>query len=138
MALLWAIGLPRVEKSLYFHRKASASVEANTPVAPVDNIAPKDAKDAPELSVAKKDRVQPIQLLWAHFHSAYTNPMVLQWSLWYAISLAGYLQVTTYMQVVWKSFENEPTVSIAFISRYQLIVIVVIRRLYGMGAWMPP
>ncbi|XP_030565762.1 thiamine transporter 1 [Drosophila novamexicana] len=110
LALLWAIGLPRVEKSLYFHRKASASVEANTPVAPVDNIAPKDAKDAPELSVAKKDRVQPIQLLWAHFHSAYTNPMVLQWSLWYAISLAGYLQVTTYMQVVWKSFENEPTI----------------------------
>ncbi|KAL7728587.1 hypothetical protein ACLKA6_012585 [Drosophila palustris] len=87
LALFWAFGLPRVERSLYFHNKPDATTAEHA-----------------------VSTVGPMQLLWSHFRSAYTNPMVLQWSLWYAIGLAGYLQVTTYMQVVWKSFENEPTI----------------------------
>lgn len=97
-ALLWAFVLPKVEKSLYFHHKpAISTIEHQS----VENT---------ETTVVKENHTRPLQLLWSHFRSAYTNPLVLQWSLWYAIGLAGYLQVTTYMQVVWKSFENEPTV----------------------------
>ncbi|XP_034488291.1 thiamine transporter 1 [Drosophila innubila] len=98
LALLWSFGLPNVKKSLYFHNKPDTATIEHSSVENADS------------SVAKQNQIGPLQLLWSHFRSAYTNPMVLQWSLWYAIGLAGYLQVTTYMQVVWKSFENEPTI----------------------------
>ncbi|XP_062124028.1 thiamine transporter 1 [Drosophila sulfurigaster albostrigata] len=90
-ALMWAFGLPKVKKSVYFHHKP-------------DTIAIQHGTSS------NVERLGPVALLWSHFRSAYSNPMVLQWSLWYAIALAGYLQVTTYMQVVWKSFEDEPTI----------------------------
>ncbi|XP_032592950.1 thiamine transporter 1 isoform X2 [Drosophila grimshawi] len=105
LALLWSFGLPKVEKSLYFHRKTNSNDNVKTPTDNVERIT-----DTPQPPIAKEDRIQPLNLLWSHFYSAYTNPLVQQWSLWYAISLAGQLQVTTYMQVVWKSFDNEPTV----------------------------
>ncbi|KAH8311297.1 hypothetical protein KR044_005451 [Drosophila immigrans] len=95
LALLWAFGLPKVKKSVYFHHKPNTAAIQN-PSSP----------NAP----SEQQRLGPVALLWSHFRSAYSNPMVLQWSLWYAIALAGYLQVTTYMQVVWKSFEDEPTI----------------------------
>lgn len=131
-ALLWTILLPKVEQSLYFHQQVAASGSVNK-----EADAPEQPKEISneqfnELSVAKKDRAQPLQLLWSHFHLAYTNVIVLQWSLWYAISLAGSLQVATYMQVLWKSFENEPKVSK---KRIQFFVIPhSFHRLYGMGS----
>lgn len=124
MALLWSFALPKVENSLYFHHRSNKSSVENAP-----------ADDA-NSTLDKQDQLRPMQLLWSHFHSAYTNPMVLQWSLWYAIALAGYLQVTTYMQVVWKSFDNVPTVS----TRKGLEDIGKINVHYrssGMVAWMP-
>ncbi|KAH8358631.1 hypothetical protein KR093_001490 [Drosophila rubida] len=93
LALLWAFGLPKVKKSVYFHHKPDST-----------------AIQHPSAANAEQQRLGPVALLWSHFRSAYSNPMVLQWSLWYAIALAGYLQVTTYMQVVWKSFEDEPDI----------------------------
>lgn len=112
MALLWSFGLPKVENSLYFHHQTSKSNNENTP----------DEQ-------AKHNQMGPMMLLWIHFHSAYTNPMVLQWSLWYAIALAGNLQVTTYMQVVWKSFDNLPNVSTCidfrFVSEFKFLLQVI-------------
>lgn len=122
-ALLWTVLLPKVEQSLYFHQQVAVS-------GPVDKD---DASEQPqgvsneqfnEISVAKKDHAKPLQLLWAHFHIAYTNGMVLQWSLWYAVSLAGNLQVATYIQVLWKSFENEPKVSKITNKLFLLLLIV--------------
>ncbi|XP_023176219.2 thiamine transporter 1 [Drosophila hydei] len=118
LALLWTILLPRVEQSLYFHQQmaVSGAVDKETDAPELSkNISNELSNEiskniSNELSMAKKDRAQPLQLLWLHFHSAYTNVLVLQWSLWYAINLAGYLQVTTYIQVLWKSFANEPKI----------------------------
>lgn len=122
MALLWSFGLPKVENSLYFHHRSSKS--SNDDNAPAEQ--------------AKQDQVGPMELLWSHFHSAYTNPLVLQWSLWYAIGLAGYLQVTTYMQVVWKSFDNVPSVSTKKAFRFISKFLNSYCRSFGMEASMPP
>ncbi|KAH8420806.1 hypothetical protein KR222_005454 [Zaprionus bogoriensis] len=97
LALLWSFALPKVDNSLYFHQQIA-----------VENAPDSAANAVP--TAAKPDKLRPLRLLWTHFHSAYTNPLVLQWSLWYAVGLAGYLQVTTYMQVVWTSFDNVPNV----------------------------
>ncbi|KAH8295107.1 hypothetical protein KR018_007214 [Drosophila ironensis] len=92
MALFWSFGLPKVKKSLYFHNHK------------------KDIEGAAQPDSGTKVSTNALQLLWSHFNCAYTNYLVVQWSLWYAISLAGFLQISTYMQVLWKSFENEPVV----------------------------
>ncbi|EDX13437.1 thiamine transporter 2 [Drosophila simulans] len=107
-ALLWAFFLPKVEKSLYFHNRSEA-IEGGTK-AEGGNL--EKGSEQPSTEEASQEKKVPAwQLLWFHFRSAYTNALVIQWSLWYAISLAGFLQITTYMQVVWKSFENEPTIA---------------------------
>ncbi|EDW15150.1 thiamine transporter 1 [Drosophila mojavensis] len=98
LAMLWAFGLPKVDKSLYFHREA---LEESSTAPPSAN----------QLQLEPEVESGPMQLLWQHFHNAYTNPRVIQWSLWYAIGLAGYLQVTYYMQVLWKVIEPEPQIA---------------------------
>ncbi|EDW84164.1 uncharacterized protein Dwil_GK13288 [Drosophila willistoni] len=95
IAMFWAFGLPKVDKSLYFHRQIEQNAE--------------EAEAQSQTIVTKQPGA--MKLLWSHFYNAYTNPRVLQWSLWYAIGLAGYLQVTYYMQVLWKVIEPEPQIA---------------------------
>ncbi|KAH8248269.1 hypothetical protein KR038_009876 [Drosophila bunnanda] len=113
VALLWAFFLPKVDKSVYFHNRSEAIKDEIKPDSGGLEKAPEQAnaevREANVIPIPNKG-VQALQLLWSHFHNSYTNSLVVQWSLWYAISLAGFLQVSTYMQVVWKSFENEPTI----------------------------
>lgn len=103
-----------MDKSLYFHNKPEP-IQGNTQL---------DANGLENASAARKElesesKTQPLskkmnqawKLIWLQFRSAYTNPLVVQWSLWYAINYAGYQQITTYMQVAWNTFEDKPVVS---------------------------
>ncbi|XP_017092065.2 thiamine transporter 1 [Drosophila bipectinata] len=103
IAMLWAFSLPRVDKSLYFHREQVPVTEQQTQLPGESNL---EVSDQPRESATKQPSA--LALLWQHFRSAYTNGRVIQWSLWYAIGLAGYLQVTYYVQVLWKTIEPEP------------------------------
>ncbi|XP_016950075.1 thiamine transporter 1 [Drosophila biarmipes] len=105
MAMIWAFGLPGVDKSLYFHREQLPSGDSQTQLPGESNL----AVDASQESAPKQPNA--LGLLWLHFRNAYTNPRVIQWSLWYAIGLAGYLQVTYYVQVLWKVIEPEPLIA---------------------------
>ncbi|XP_037732185.1 thiamine transporter 2 [Drosophila subpulchrella] len=113
-ALLWAFSLPKVEKSVYFHNRTEAiQVAGKSDGGGLEKgSGDTDGKETEPKTVPSPSKKVPAwQLLWSHFRSAYTNHLVIQWSLWYAISLSGFLQITTYMQVVWKSFANEPTIA---------------------------
>ncbi|KAH8292161.1 hypothetical protein KR054_006452 [Drosophila jambulina] len=107
IAMLWAFGLPKVHKSLYFHReKITSDIDQQTQLPGEDNL---DVAVPHPKATSKKPRA--LVLIWEHTRTAYTNPRVVQWSLWYAIGLAGYLQVTYYMQVLWKVIEPEPLIA---------------------------
>lgn len=96
-----------MNRSLYFHRKAYVSnnpTEITPPTQSVENCNTDDEK-SDKLLLAS-----PTKLIWAHFSNAYTNIKVLQWSLWYAVGLCGYLQVTSYVQLLWKDIEPRPDV----------------------------
>lgn len=100
--------MPRVNRSLYFHRKAYVSDKATEITPPNQSIENCNAEDE------KSDKLllaTPTKLLWTHFKNAYTNTKVVQWSIWYAVGLCGYLQVTSYMQLVWKIIKPETDVS---------------------------
>ncbi|XP_017858689.1 PREDICTED: thiamine transporter 1 isoform X1 [Drosophila arizonae] len=108
LAMLWAFGLPKVDKSLYFHREV---LEESSTAPPSANQLQMEPDAVSQQIRSPQVESAPMHLLWQHFHNAYTNPRVIQWSLWYAIGLAGYLQVTYYMQVLWKVIEPEPQIA---------------------------
>lgn len=49
-------------------------------------------------------------LLWLQFKKAYTNSNVQIWSIWYAVGMCGYLQVVSYIQVLWKTIDDSQVV----------------------------
>ncbi|XP_017083787.2 thiamine transporter 1 [Drosophila eugracilis] len=106
IAMLWAFGLPRVDRSLYFHRQQLPVADSHTQLPGEGNLEVEEQQ--PERNARQPGAVG---LLWLHFRNAYTNPRVVQWSLWYAIGLAGYLQVISYVQVLWKVIEPKPLIA---------------------------
>lgn len=51
--------------------------------------------------------VSAFVLIWVHFKTLFTNLTVLQWSIWYALAMAGYIQTIAYIQALWS--EVDPT-----------------------------
>lgn len=109
LATLWAFSLPKVDRSLYFHRKADVSddkpAECSYPTQSIENCNTDDEKSDKLLLDT------PTKLLWNHFRNAYTNVKVLQWSIWYAVGLCGYLQVTAYVQLLWIDIKPNPDIA---------------------------
>lgn len=99
-ATLWAICLPNVERSLYFHRNTSSDVGLI------------DDNDGLKREVQKNRFKHAFGLLWSQFRCAYSNVNILVWSLWYAVGMCGYLQVISYIQVLWTSIDNSQEVNI--------------------------
>ncbi|XP_062550418.1 folate-like transporter 3 [Armigeres subalbatus] len=46
-------------------------------------------------------------LLWTHFRLAYSNLTIVQWSLWWSLAMAGFIQVQTYVQLLWQQIDQE-------------------------------
>ncbi|KAG5899298.1 hypothetical protein JTB14_029252 [Gonioctena quinquepunctata] len=84
-ATLWSIGLPSVKKSIYFHQEGANNQPLSTRIG-----------DA-------------FSLMGNHLKNSFTNTYVLKWSLWYALSTCGFIQVQTYMQPLWSVIVNDPT-----------------------------
>lgn len=95
-ATIWAIFLPPVKTSLYFHRQSEKS---SLVVDSTQNVKNRPAFDA-------------FKLLFSHFKSAYTNKKVLQWSFWYSMAMCGFLQVISYAQVLWSAIDNSEEVNL--------------------------
>lgn len=94
--MAWAIALPAVGSSIYFYakdEKHKAAIEEQTYrsvfAAPI-------AEEKPTFSGRNA-----LHLLWTHFYDSYTDWKVLQWSLWWALAMCGFMQVQTYMQLLW-------------------------------------
>ncbi|CAH1958881.1 unnamed protein product [Acanthoscelides obtectus] len=84
-ATLWAFLLPCVDTSIYFHQEGS--------------------EKQPLLNKFQS----AFALMSAHFSNSFRNTYVLKWSLWYALSTCGFIQVQTYMQPLWSVIvENHP------------------------------
>ncbi|XP_058465378.1 thiamine transporter 2-like [Malaya genurostris] len=47
------------------------------------------------------------RLLWAHFIAAYRNVTVVQWSLWWSLAMAGFIQVQIYVQLLWHEIDHD-------------------------------
>lgn len=98
VATIFALFLPNVQESIYFYRR-SANTESS-----VDHL---------EMN-SKNDKGyqyrRAFALMWKQFKCAYSSRQVLLWSMWYAFAMCGYLQILTYIQLLWISIDNRPEV----------------------------
>ncbi|KAK2581194.1 hypothetical protein KPH14_007996 [Odynerus spinipes] len=118
LATGWTFFLPSVGQSIYFHSPVvnydpnNISTPTNTAkLSEIDNIDEPaiDNQHKPQYNPAEKSISTSLKvkrafaLLWQHFINAYTHRHVVKWSMWWALSTCGYLQVTSYAQLLWRT-----------------------------------
>lgn len=82
-ATLWTFFLPPVKNSIYFHRAGSD-----------------------EKSFCEKV-CDAFKLMANHFQNSFFNLYILKWSLWFALSTCGFIQVQTYVQPLWTEINGD-------------------------------
>lgn len=116
ISLLWAIVLPSVGNSLYFNANPTASSKHSAVVPDSDvESTPKIRKYNGEVAVTKTPgRVNrreqwknALRLLYGHFIESYSDPVVVQWSLWWALAMCGFTQVQMYSQFLWQTINPD-------------------------------
>lgn len=94
ISLIWAISLPEVGGSMYFH-----TATAHLPKDSSEQIKLSCSINRSANSMCTKDGIdwtkfrKAWRLLWDHFTISYTNPVVIQWSFWWALAMCGFMQV---------------------------------------------
>lgn len=93
MATIFALFLPPIKQSIYFHRAESPRLSEN---------------DETELNdLVNRNFLEKLKnayfLLWQDFIKSYTNKHVIKWSLWWAFATCGYLQTINYIQLLWRT-----------------------------------
>ncbi|KAH0625017.1 hypothetical protein JD844_033025 [Phrynosoma platyrhinos] len=122
-AVAWFLPMP--QKSLFFHHHHSnAQVSKETKVVDckngtviqddpalkrvpgwedVESKVPLNIEDHPEEQQEQKvDIGKVIKELWQDFLQCYSSRPLLCWSVWWALSTCGYLQVVNYIQGLWE------------------------------------
>lgn len=116
-----AVFLPSANRSLYFHRESSSQPESNgacedSAISLSNNgqhlnsvlDLSHESQANQEVSILSPKKPCGTQMSYAlramllDFLSAYRNAHVLKWSLWWASATCGYLQVTSYIQMLWQ------------------------------------
>lgn len=107
-ATIWACFLPSVGQSIYFHRKNENNLYSGTVVLQQNDLNqvlhnPEQPEySSPNISLIRKVKEAYI-LLWKDFLQAYSNNHVIKWSIWWAFSTCGYLQISSYIQLLWQT-----------------------------------
>lgn len=106
-ATIFAFFLPNVNQSIYFHRHRSYSGRENTDN---NNHLELNSNENRDKNICSSNCNDAFKLMWKQFKCAYTNRQVVLWSVWYACGLCGYLQIISYVQLLWISIDNRPEV----------------------------
>ncbi|XP_058635616.1 thiamine transporter 1 isoform X2 [Onychostoma macrolepis] len=107
--------LPMPSKSLFFHHRESSSQDEGV-LEPINSSQliekPEDPESKIQLSADErttlKDKtsssglLEVVKMLWSDFLECYSCSTLLAWSVWWALSTCGYLQVVNYAQALWE------------------------------------
>jgi thiamine transporter 2/3 len=119
LATIWSLFLPSVNQSIYFHRSnvsdeehgkqidiPSTTIDQSQHMSNSQESLRNDKNSGTKNCFARWPLFRKIRnayaLLWKHFVQAYTNYRVVKWSAWWALSTCGYLQIVSYIQLLWK------------------------------------
>ncbi|GBP16230.1 Thiamine transporter 2 [Eumeta japonica] len=104
LATVWALWLPSVKYGIYFHRKTSLTDSVQTETNLQIN---RPTHDQESKKGFKKNFLDASTLIIHHSYVAYRKSKVIIWSLLYASVLALYMQVQTYVQLLWKEMQSD-------------------------------
>ncbi|XP_043283991.1 thiamine transporter 1 isoform X2 [Venturia canescens] len=107
LATCWALFLPPVQKSVYFHRPETENLNEDSKLKNLPEFFSFDA--VCKRSKFSKNIKRAYAYLWRDFVSAFTNCHVVKWSLWWAFATCGYLQVISYIQPLWQTAVDADT-----------------------------
>uniref|UniRef100_A0A1B6H9P4 Major facilitator superfamily (MFS) profile domain-containing protein n=1 Tax=Homalodisca liturata TaxID=320908 RepID=A0A1B6H9P4_9HEMI len=91
MALIWAVLLPSVDRSMYFHR----------------NLPDVDKTNVQNSSKTTHNWKTVVNFIRFDVKSAFTNMYVLKWAIWWALATCCYYMATAYCQVLWQVVREE-------------------------------
>lgn len=97
ISVFWAIALPAVGVSLYFH----APVDSENPERE-DISERKLDRNGKKVAAPQSSYKRAVFILFSHFKDSYSDPVVIQWSLWWALASCGFTQVQMYIQFLWQ------------------------------------
>uniref|UniRef100_A0A1I8PYP1 Major facilitator superfamily (MFS) profile domain-containing protein n=1 Tax=Stomoxys calcitrans TaxID=35570 RepID=A0A1I8PYP1_STOCA len=112
VSLVIALALPKVNESIYFYKSNEAkedhAASGTDPQAlEIGNIEDNKAKDTNASDKKPKFSWRnAFRLIMQHIVSAYTNPTVVKWSIWWSLATCGQLQVISYVQILWKDIDG--------------------------------
>ncbi|KAI5692596.1 hypothetical protein M8J76_009711 [Diaphorina citri] len=114
-AFFWAIGLPSVPRSLYFHRQV-LPLSTNNGASAAPSSTPNDVHSNGDIASKSENVTSPSSswsnaagYLWDDFKFAFTNAYVLKWSAWVSLSTCGYTMLMAYVQILWKTVDENIT-----------------------------
>lgn len=89
---MWAFALPPVAQSTYFHRLDSKEVPHD--IEEIDRLKNSQEVEITAVDIKQKDRFNcDCMTLVADIKSAVKDEHIIKWSIWWALSMCGYLQV---------------------------------------------
>lgn len=109
-ATLFAIFLPKVNESIYFYRRNMETASVTDIVDPFGM----NAEVVTGQSTKQQTYRQAFRLMRKQLESSYSNRQVVLWSIWYAFGMCGFLQILSYVQLLWIAMDNRPEVGIFF------------------------
>ncbi|XP_050425168.1 thiamine transporter 1-like [Adelges cooleyi] len=112
---VWALILPPVKQSLYFHKKKKVNdssvthstvtiynpskyTDSQLSIVPNANV---DKNNVKVENVTEEEEIGVIKTLYNDFKQSYSDPYVRKLCFWWAIAMGGYLQVYAYINVLY-------------------------------------
>lgn len=112
VSLVVALALPSVGISIYMwsYEETNGSTFSLSPPGTLSTSESSDYKRSSldEQRVKSKFSWQRARtLLWEHFIQAYSNKTVLVWSIWWSLAMGGFLQIQSYVQILWQAIDPD-------------------------------
>lgn len=102
-----ALALPSVGISIYMWSYDETTTNDNftPPDIANDNIRMKRNSSTVTLTKPKFSWTRARKLLWEHLIQAYSNRTILIWSIWWSLAMGGFLQIQSYVQLLWQDID---------------------------------
>lgn len=71
------------------------------------SVHPSDSSSENEKKLSWQRVEKAGKLLWSHFKAAYSDKTILTWSIWWALAMAGFLMIQTYVQLLWQEIDTD-------------------------------
>ncbi|XP_063223776.1 thiamine transporter 2-like [Bacillus rossius redtenbacheri] len=106
LSTVWALLLPKVSHSMYFHRSAKEPSQTSADTAVVKDAADPVVAPVGRLACGHKFSAA-YRLLKKDLKEAYGNAYVVKWSAWWVMSGGCYVLAYTYNQIVYETILKE-------------------------------